>query len=83
MLGQIVVSGCASGALSELSYHTVSPGVLEDWNILACFVYALVELIAVPPPSVGPESEDDLKIELVGVDLVWVKEWFIVLHCSG
>ena len=62
MLGQIEASGYASGTLSELSYHTVSPGVLEDWNILACLRYALVVLIPVlPPPGRGP-GIGDLKI---------------------
>ena len=64
MLGQIVASGCASGTLSELSYHTVSPRVLEDWNVLACLRYALVVLIPASLPGFR-----DLKTALVNVSL--------------
>ena len=68
MLGQIVASGCASGTLSELSYHTVSPRVLEDWNVLECLRYALVVLIPASLPSIGPGSRD-LKTALINVSL--------------
>ena len=58
MLGQIMASGCASGKLSELSYHTVSPGVLEDWNVLVCLRYALTVLILPSLPDAGPGFGD-------------------------
>ena len=44
--------------LSELSYQTVSPGVLEDWNVLVCLRYAFVTLTAVSPLNVGERFED-------------------------
>lgn len=79
MLGQIVVSGCASGTPSELSYHTVSPGVLEDWNVLACLRYALV--VSIPPslPRAGLGT-GDLKTTLIDVSLDQALEQLIVLH---